>query len=57
MERKMHIVTLEQRMVQYAQARRWMLEMVEELKLRGYKLNEQTGIWERPNGDQAWLEG
>lgn len=54
---KTHIVTLEHRMAQYAHARRMMLEMIEMLKLRGFKLNEATGHWEHPNGDQAWLEG
>lgn len=52
-----HIVTAEQRMLQYAHARRWMLEQIEALKLRGFVLNEETGHWEHPNGDQAWLEG
>lgn len=52
-----HIVTAEQRMQQYEYARRWMLEQIEMLKLRGFKLNEATGHWEHPNGDQAWLEG
>jgi hypothetical protein len=52
-----HIVTAEQRMHQYEHARRWMIAKIEELKLQGFVLNEQTGHWEHPNGDQAWLEG
>jgi hypothetical protein len=42
---------------QQLQARGAMLDLIEDLKLRGYKLNEATGHWEHPNGDQAWVEG
>lgn len=57
MQRKTYMLTGLQVLQQQLHAREQMLKLIKDLKLRGYRLNEETGVWEHPNGSHAWLDG